>query len=445
MTISGIRRRINMRILINNLTLSIFFILCFTQFVQGEPVSFKYGENLTWAGEIGDLLQVEASEAANPYQNKTNIYRGELSYVKELYIVVDKEMIYIGDIISITKYVPPVLIPEDPVPNEEVEIDEEVVEEDPVPNEEVEIDEEVVEDEESKETTEPPKTYTMEYDGIYLSFSAELAARQIIEGGFVGIQAVQLREIHLLKNLGEGPLGNHTGITWEQIKTAGNLVPQDYFRSYSGRSGIALFNAIHSGILSLESPDVYSLVAKFKESGEIDSAELYKLFSDHGLDRGSIISLVGDIGIKTGINNSFVSQAVADIMSTRGYANLTGTMKMYIHSSFKDKKWKAILVAAKRHTPEHDELYTEIIKALAKDNLPYTLGKLTNHFDDKLTNQWSAIIKHRLATCVTTDPERVGNGRGRLLREDGDLVEKVWAGTIVFYPLSNIIKAFQEE
>jgi hypothetical protein len=39
----------------------------------------------------------------------------------------------------------------------------------------------------------------------------------------------------------------------------------------------------------------------------------------------------------------------------------------------------------------------------------------------------------------------VGNGRGRLLREDGDLVEKVWAGTIVFYPLSNIIKVFQEE
>jgi len=46
--------------------------------------------------------------------------------------------------------------------------------------------------------------------------------------------------------------------------------------------------------------------------------------------------------------------------------------------------------------------------------------------------------------CATADPERVGNGRASLLREDSDLVEAVWEGAVI-YPLSNVIKAFQDE
>ena len=80
---------------IQKISILCILFLCLSAFA--ETVTFQYGSGATWNGELGQTVTVEFTD-----RGKSKQIEGPITKVKNDYIYVDGELIFITDIVSIS-------------------------------------------------------------------------------------------------------------------------------------------------------------------------------------------------------------------------------------------------------------------------------------------------------------------------------------------------------
>ena len=76
--------------------IAIFCAVCITLASFAEPVTFQYGEDLTWSGELGQTVNITYS-----HRGETIETTGEITKVKTNFIFVDDNLIFLKDVIKV--------------------------------------------------------------------------------------------------------------------------------------------------------------------------------------------------------------------------------------------------------------------------------------------------------------------------------------------------------
>jgi hypothetical protein len=88
-------QRTNQMNTLQRITIFSVFFLCLASFAQ--PVSFNYGDELTWSGELGQTVSIQYK-----HRGTTKQIEGSITKIRTKFIYVADELIFITDILSIS-------------------------------------------------------------------------------------------------------------------------------------------------------------------------------------------------------------------------------------------------------------------------------------------------------------------------------------------------------
>ena len=243
---------------------------------------------------------------------------------------------------------------------------------------------------------------------------ASAGAGQLEQMGISGTQSALLDEVTALTAQAQG-----TGVTQAQIAQMAAGRVGTFVRTREGRAAAVLMNAVQTGMVDENDPQIQALMDQFQSTGRIDAGQVNEALSGAGLGRDTITSLFSSQGVQNALSNPEVSEALTEAMTFDERFNFTGTMRRAITRRMRTGVGATVAQQLQDAGIDQSTLQDLIIQGIANGDLTEQLRDFAadNNMDVDQLMQFGAVIENEANQRASAD-SRVQNAAATLRRED---------------------------
>ena len=239
-------------------------------------------------------------------------------------------------------------------------------------------------------------------------------AGQLEQMGISGAQSALLDEVTALTAQAQG-----TGVTQSQIAQMAAGRVGTFVRTREGRAAAVLMNAVQTGMVDENDPQIRALMDQFQSTGRIDAGQVNAALSDAGLGRDTITNLFTSQGVQNALSNPEVLESMTEAMTFDERFNFTGTVRRQIGRRMRSGVGARVSEEMQNLGLDPNALQDIIIQGIMNGDLTEQLSQFAadNNLDRDQLLQFGAVMENQVDQIARAD-SRVQNAAATLKRED---------------------------